>query len=846
MEGYRSGVEVIWTVFYSQNNQTKKVAVVAVYVPPRSRKKAETTEFLISSVFLLLAKFDKIKFIICGDINNLDIKPITDAVPVLKQIVDKPTHNNRILDVIITDMKELYYPPFVKPPLENDDDLQGQASDHKVVILIPNSLNINNNLPEKRRICTRPLPQSGMQEFGRFITAHNWSEVLLENDLNRKTITFHKTIREKYETIFPEKILGISSLDKPWMTPQLKNVHRRMKREYWKNKKSEKWKTLKKLFSKMKKSQSTKMFSDLMETAKKEGTAKWFNICKKVGFINDKNLGGIKVECLEGIPEVEAADRVATHFASISQGYQPLECTELPAYLPSLPPPVLQEYEVYLELCKMEKTKSVLPTDIPYKLRQEFAAELATPLTNIFNACLESGNYPETWKFEFITPVPKVQSPKTMKDLRKISCTSDFSKLFERFLKNWILEDISAKLDPAQYGNQKGTGTDHLLVALVDRILKHLDQNLNTPAVITTMLDWSAAFDRQCPTIGIKKFLEMGVRPSIVHVLTSYLSNRSMSVKFNGNTSRVHHMPGGGPQGTLLGVLEYLVQCNNNADCVDETLRFKYVDDLTFLELISLSTLSHGLSSYNVKNHVPCDIGVDHLFIPTESLCTQTYINSISQWTDKNLMLLNADKSNYMLITRAVGDYSTRLQLNNNNLDRVKSVKLLGIWLTDTLDWELNTMEICKKAYARISLLSKLKYVGMKMEDLLTVYKTFIRCIVEYCCVVWHSSLTVHQNNALERIQRVCLKIILGKDYVGYISALESCELETLESRRDKLSLSFAKKCIKSSKHRHLFPAAVHPHEHQLRHQEQYHVNHARTEKYRKSAIPHIQRLLNR
>ena len=84
-------------------------------------------------------------------------------------------------------------------------------------------------------------------------------------------------------------------------------------------------------------------------------------------------------------------------------------------------------------------------------------------------------------------------------------------------------------------------------------------------------------------------------------------------------------MPGGGPQGTLLGVLEYLVQCNNNADCVDETLRFKYVNDLTFLELISLSTLSHGLSSYNVKNHVPCDIGVDHLFIPTEAMYTDLH-----------------------------------------------------------------------------------------------------------------------------------------------------------------------------------------------------------------------------
>ena len=64
---------------------------------------------------------------------------------------------------------------------------------------------------------------------------------------------------------------------------------------------------------------------------------------------------------------------------------------------------------------------------------------------------------------------------------------------------------------------------------------------------------------------------------------------------------------------------------------------------------------------------------------------------------------------------------------------------------------------------------------------------------------VWQSYLTVHQNNALERIQRVCQNINLGKDEVGYTIALESCKQETLESRREKLSLSFAKKCIESS-----------------------------------------------
>ena len=42
-----------------------------------------------------------------------------------------------------------------------------------------------------------------------------------------------------------------------------------------------------------------------------------------------------------------------------------------------------------------------------------------------------------------------------------------------------------------------------------------------------------------------------------------------MSVKFNGSSSKTYQMPGGGPQGKLLVVLEYLVQCNDNADCVN-------------------------------------------------------------------------------------------------------------------------------------------------------------------------------------------------------------------------------------------------------------------------------------
>ena len=148
------------------------------------------------------------------------------------------------------------------------------------------------------------------------------------------------------------------------------------------------------------------------------------------------------------------------------------------------------------------------------------------------------------------------------------------------------------------------TGTEHLIVCLVDRILRLLDSNTERSAVIAAFIDWQAAFDRQDPTMAIKKFLELGVRPSLIPILVSYLSDRKMRVKYNNETSSEHSLNGGGPQGTLLGQIEYLVNSNDNADSVDPEDRFKYIDDLSILELIMMTGL---LQQYNFHEHVPSD-----------------------------------------------------------------------------------------------------------------------------------------------------------------------------------------------------------------------------------------------
>ena len=197
-----------------------------------------------------------------------------------------------------------------------------------------------------------------------------------------------------------------------------------------------------------------------------------------------------------------------------------------------------------------------------------------------------------------------------------------------------------------------------------------------------------------------------------------------------------------------------------------------------------------------------------------------------------------------MIFSRSNTEFATRLTLNSQTLDRIEEVKLVGVWVTTFLDWDKNTRELCKKAYARMTILTKLKYVGTPVEDLIDVYILYIRSILEYCSVVWHSTLTVQQCTDIEKVQKLCLKIILGAEYSGYENSLEMCGLERLNVRRESRCLKFGLKSLLHPVHSNLFP--VNPQvmlNNPIR--EHFQVNWAKTESYRMSTVPYIQRMLN-
>ena len=154
------------------------------------------------------------------------------------------------------------------------------------------------------------------------------------------------------------------------------------------------------------------------------------------------------------------------------------------------------------------------------------------------------------------------------------------------------------------------------------------------------------------------------------------------------------------------------------------------------------------------------------------------------------------------------------LIVDNQTLEVVNTIKLLGVYLPSDLKWTTHVRHISTKASKRLYALRILKRNGVQPSDLKTVYFSFIRPVLEYACPVWHTPLPKFLTDELEHIQKRALKIIVL--HLSYSKSLIDLKLPTLEEKRELLCRSFYKNNYSdtSSKIFHLLPE---PLDHQYR-----------------------------
>ena len=144
-----------------------------------------------------------------------------------------------------------------------------------------------------------------------------------------------------------------------------------------------------------------------------------------------------------------------------------------------------------------------------------------------------------------------------------------------------------------------------------------------------------------------------------------------------------------------------------------------------------------------------------------------------------------------------------------------------------------------------MQLIRKIWSFGSTPEEMVDLWKTFCRSVLEQTCVVWDSGLTNQNIEDLERTQKMFVKLIMEENYQNYTSSLKFLNLETLETRRKKLSVKFAKTSISDGHFADLFQKRTKTHKMETRNIDKYKVFHANTGHYKNSPILTMQRMLN-
>ena len=136
-------------------------------------------------------------------------------------------------------------------------------------------------------------------------------------------------------------------------------------------------------------------------------------------------------------------------------------------------------------------------------------------------------------------------------------------------------------------------------------------------------------------------------------------------------------------------------------------------------------------------------------------------------------MQINGQKTKYMIFNKCDSkQFQTRSYINDSLLQQVHETRLLGLIISDDLTWHSNTKSLVKRAYARMTILKKLYEFNVPKTQLVQIYMLYIRSVTEQSSVVWSSSITLEESEALERTQKVALKIIYQSDYISNKNAL--------------------------------------------------------------------------
>ena len=243
---------------------------------------------------------------------------------------------------------------------------------------------------------------------------------------------------------------------------------------------------------------------------------------------------------------------------------------------------------------------------------------------------------------------------------------------------------------------------------IIEEWRENLDDIFFVGAVLT---DLSKAFDCIPHDLLIAKLSAYGLSSDSFCYIYSYLKDRKQCFQVNNKQSEFDTIISGVPQGSIFGPILFNIFFNDFFFFISKASVHNFADDNI------LSSFAKSLRE---------------LVTILQSEC-ETAINCLHN----NKVILNPDKFQVIFLDKGrSGNANIEVDIGNEKIRLISSVKLLGVHIDDKLKFNEHINKICKSAGNQLIALIRLKsFLGLKEKEVLV--NSFIYSNFNYCPLVW-------------------------------------------------------------------------------------------------------------
>ncbi|CAF1151065.1 unnamed protein product [Adineta steineri] len=356
------------------------------------------------------------------------------------------------------------------------------------------------------------------------------------------------------------------------------------------------------------------------------------------------------------------------HDNNNNEHVQSVEIFENIEYTPNIPLEPITVVEVLQEWKKFKKKKSLDSTGTSAFMIKQLPQEYIGIITVLFNHCAAKGEFFVDSKHAKVVCLSKDGLFPTENKLRPISLLPNLGKWFERIIHKRILkwcENNNIFVDE-QSGFTANRRLQTRIVSLIEDIRLTIAA-CNRPA-LAIFVDFMSAFDRMWFCALISSLTRLDMPLAYIKWISSWISNRTISIHYGDYVSRTIKMEVGAPQGSILAATLFRLHIHHLPSFFHQVISHLFADDLALI-------LSGSLENKFSLNVVELEERANKAMLILE------------KFADDHILPVNIQKTKAVLIHNIVSPSLPKIKFKDKNIDYVTSFQYLGVTITTKLGW---------------------------------------------------------------------------------------------------------------------------------------------------------------